>query len=152
MKLLIAIIVSALILAIGIVGGIKTANYCWEAISQQTEDPSHPLEPTPLEEYLISWELGEEILPYPFFGEWFDCDDAVLYSYLYLKALHGDYNIRIMKGIAWYAPTKQHLWLLVSDNATTFVYDYGIPVETTELYKGREISYGQLIYYVEKDL
>lgn len=139
MKKLLIIIILGMIC---VVGGVRVADYY--------EDPSFT--PTALDEYLINWELGEEILPYPFFDKRFDCDDAVLYSYLYLKALNKDLDIKIVVGRLWYAPQKQHIWLLVSDNETTVAYDWGIPIENIELYKGREVSYGQLLYYAVKDL
>lgn len=152
MKLLKAIIISALIVTIGFVGGVQATNHSWGTLDWQAENPSYILEPTPLEEYLINWELGEEILPYPFFNDEFDCDDAVMYSFLYLKAMNKNLDIKIFFGVPLHYPRTPHVWLLVSDNASTFVYDYGIPIENTDLYKGREISYGQLIYYMEKDL
>ena len=142
MRLPKVIIIIALIFPLGFVG-------CY---SEATEQPSYNPNPTPIEEYLINWELGEEILPYPYFGKWFDCDDIVMYSFLYLKAMNRDLDIKICKGVYLPHPRSQHVWLLVSDNATTLVYDYGIPIQNIWLYKGREISYGQLIYYMEDDL
>lgn len=147
MNLLKVITVSALILTIGALGDAKTADYYREDVSQQTGNPSYT--PTPLEVYLINWELGEEILPYPFFDHWFDCDDATVYSFLYLRSVDRDLDVKIMAGRAW---GEEHTWLEVSDNSTMVIYDWGIPIENTTLYKGREISYGQLIYYIEDDL
>lgn len=141
-KLLIITLLVFSLLAICIVGGVKTADYY--------EDPSYT--PTPLDRYLIDWELGEEILPYPFFDRWFDCDDATLYSYLYLRAMNRNLDIKIFYGASLYHPMRGHVWLLVSDNTTTLVYDYGIPIENIGLYKGREVSYGQLLYYAVNDL
>jgi len=104
---------------------------------------------SPLDQYMIDWQLGEEIIPYPYVDKTTDCDDGVLYSHYYLTALYKDLDIKIMKGEVY---GTSHVWLLVSDNETSLVYDWGLPCEELELYKGREISYKQLVAYVYGDL
>jgi len=99
---------------------------------------------------VVEWELGDEISPYPF-AEGIDCDDGTLYSYYYVIGADPDLDIKIMWGRPW-----AHVWLEVSDNETTFVYDYGQPYEKipeiAEIFKGREISLRHLIGEVLRDL
>jgi len=101
-----------------------------------------------LDEYVIGWQIGEEIIPYPpTFG---DCDDVALYSYLYLHGLQKDIDIKIMIGKNPWSPKQCHVWIDVSDNQSHYVYDYGFPVNPEE-YKGREISYTALLNHARAD-
>lgn len=124
---------------------------CWFSnyLVIRESNPSWTPNLSPLDSYMMEWELGEEIIPYPPYAKWLDCDDAVMYSYLYLQGLYKNLDIKIMKGSPY---GFSHVWLLVSDNETSIVYDWGLPCEDTTLYKGREISYKQLIGYVYRDL
>ncbi len=141
-KLIIIVLVLLLAAAAGVVG------YDWGSPSSTSKSQHSPT----VEEYLIGWELGEEILPYPFVGKFRDCDDGTLYSHYYIEALQDGYDIEIMKGHDPWNPGYEHVWLLVSDNETSMVYDWGLPCEQTELYKGRRITLKQLVYFVYRDL
>ena len=149
MKKKIALTISLVIL-MGATGGF--VEYGLTKSDYFSGNPSYIL--SPLDNYIIDWELGEEIIPYPYVSHpkdprrWADCDDAVLYSYLYLKALRKDIDIEIRKGKDPWYPQYQHVWLLVSDNETSMVYDWGLPCEQTELYKGRRVTYKQLVSWM----
>jgi len=102
--------------------------------------------------YSVDWVLGQEITPLPNYG---DCDDRTLYSYLYLKSMPIEYDIKIMYGEAPFNHRKMHVWLVVSGDAKTYIYDEGIalsyePFRT--IFKGREISLIRLLKEVRRDL
>lgn len=115
------------------------------------EPPAWQPNLTPQDKLVIGWQLGDDIVPYPGIKKWADCDDAALYSYLYLTFLNRGYDIKIYKGTCW-GQTYQHVWLLVTENNTSYVYDWGISCTEGEAYKGRRITYKQLVNYVYNDL
>jgi len=117
-----------------------------------TAQPNYTPDLTPFEENIATWGLGDEIVPYPYYDKLHDCDDGVVYSYLYLLALQEDYEIKIMHGICDIFPgNKKHVWLDVSDNSSRYIYEMGFPLLNFELYHGKEISYGKLLQYAYWD-
>ena len=104
---------------------------------------------------VVEWELGDEIVPFPFIdGKRLDCDDATLYSYLWLDGLP-DLKVQPMYGVLNWLENgvwvrRAHTWLEVSDNETTMIYDYGTALPE-DFYKGRRISYYQLLIYATND-
>ena len=97
------------------------------------------------------WTLGDYISPTPFPSETIDCDDITLYSFYYIKARAPNLDIEIKRGYEW-----NHVWLEVSDNESTFIYDYGVAYESSpaidEIFIGRRITLRQLVGYIYRDL
>ena len=122
----------------------------WDIDLEPRALPTHPLN-----EYALTWQLGDEIVPFPYIdGKKLDCDDAVLYSYLWLEDMP-NLKVNIMYGIQGFYEDgtwirRGHVWLVVSDNETTVVYDYGIALPR-DYFKGRKISYAQLLMYANQD-
>lgn len=90
---------------------------------------------------VMEWQLGDDITPYPQIG---DCDDATLYDYLFLTNI--ERPVKIMYGKSFWIPNTYHVWV-VSGNWT---YDAGIALYNMN-WKGREISYYQLLIYAAQD-
>ncbi len=106
---------------------------------------------SPHEQYIVGFRLGDDITPYPPLGNGFDCDDAVLYSYLYLKGLDQGYDIKIMYGKSPMFLAQYHVWLDVSDNGTRWIYDLGMASQNYDSYKGKRITYSMLLSYAKYD-
>lgn len=95
---------------------------------------------------------GDYIYPIPLPSKSLDCDDITLYSYYYLQAVNPQLKITIKRGYAW-----NHVWLSVSDNESTYIYDYGTPYDNTDgeldkYFYGRNMSLLALTTEVRKDL
>ena len=105
--------------------------------------------------YIENWTLGDPIVPFPYIdGKKLDCDDAVLYSYLWLEDMP-NLKVNIMYGILGFYEDgtwirRGHVWLVVSDNQSSRIYDYGIALPA-DFFKGRKISYAQLLMYANQD-
>lgn len=132
LRLIVVLVMLAVLTALVIINWDK-----WEP-----ENPgAYSANLTPHDQAVMSWQPGDDITPYPQFG---DCDDATLYDYLFLTNIGQPANI--MYGKSFWEPTKYHVWV-VSENWT---YDAGIALQNMN-WKGREITYYQLLIYAEMD-
>lgn len=114
--------------------------------------PSWSPQLSAVDNYTMNFQLGDEIIPFPLMKGRFDCDDAVIYSYIYLNGLYKEYDVKIMYGRSYFMPGyKRHVWLDVSDNGTRYIYDWGLPVKEYSAYKGKEIRYVDLLRYAVLD-
>ena len=84
------------------------------------------------------FQLGDDLSPYPNYG---NCNDAVIYSVVYLESM--GYDTEIMYGKVSYMPANSipHVWLEVEG----WIYDMGIAHQEFDSYKGKEITYRQLL-------
>jgi hypothetical protein len=119
-------------------------------VSHSNQEPSYTGNyTTNITANFTGFQLGDDIVPQPPAGITFDCDDAIIYTYLYLKG--AGYDSKIMYGFDPWAKKSgyyvRHVWIQVGK----YVYDWGLPTTEIDFYKGHEITYRQLLNYALSD-
>ena len=100
-----------------------------------------------------TWKLGDDIVPTPIYDKSVDCDDADLYSYLFLT--YSEYDVKIMYGNLKLKHESfdlcNHYWLVVNSDNIQYPYDSGYCIRDEQHLEGFVVSYGKLLYWAKED-
>jgi len=101
----------------------------------------------------FKWKNGDYISPLPanLYQRGFDCDDATLFSYYFIRAARPDYHIDIKYEYDMYSEWYNHVWLSVTGDNVTYIYDAGKPIKPILYAKGKNITLYLLTHWVNMD-